>query len=333
MLNIKGILALERFLLTKPIGKDIPLSVGETVKAKVQEVLSSGSVVLKIKDGYLTVNSNIKLQKDQEILLKVLSPKDNKIQLEIISIDGKSIKNSNVSTSDIQENILNNLKILKEAVENGKIPIKSISNFPDITLTVKDAIKNSGLFYEKKVYDFYKLITQLESKLPSDLIPKLKEINTENYKEKVREIKSQINDSEIQQRLTDLETTITSIKEDLKFITQDSKTLESLSNLQILSLLSDSGYGVFNLSIPQMKIGNFEIKRVKKENEEIFYFKGNIEFDDGKVDFLVAKFTDGYFISIKVENPDLREKMKGLKKEIYNSLNSQNIKVVSLDVF
>jgi hypothetical protein len=336
MVNLKGITALERFLLFKPSGKDIPLTVGETVKAKVQEILSSGSVVLKIKDSYLTVNSNIGLQKNQDLLLKVLPPKDDKVQLEIISIDGKSIKNSNPisNVGDIQENISKSLQNLKELVESGRIPIKSISNPQELSFyDIKNTLENSGLFYEKKVYDFYNLTTNLESKLQPPLLNHLKEINTENYKEKIKEVKSQIKDIEIQQKLNELENTITSLKEDLKFNNQDYKTLENIKNLQILSLITDGAYGVFNFTIPKMKVGYFDIKKVKKENEEIFYFKGNLEFDDGKILFLVAKFKDGYFISIKAENPHLRETMKSLKKELCNSLNQHNVKVVSLDVF
>lgn len=332
MINLKALANLERFLLTKPVGKDIPLTVGETVKAKVEEILSSGSIVLKIKDGYITVKSDLQLQKNQELLLKVLFPKENKVQFELISIDGNVLKEKpslEPRVFNLQNDLTKILQQLKILAENNKLILNGIKNPEKISSNdIKNSIQNSGIFFENKIYNFFKLTTELRNKLPE-----VKEINMENYKEKINQIKSQINDSEIQEKLDSLEKSITSIKEDLKLNNQDYKVLEPVKNLQILSLLTDSVYGVFNLTFPSMRIGNFEIKKVKHDDEDVFYFKGSLDFEDGKVDFLVARFKDGYFISIKPENPEFKENMKKLKNELLKSLTQSDIKVVSLDVF
>ncbi len=340
MLNVKAIAALERFLLTKPIGNDIPLTVGETVKAKVVDVLASGSLLLKIKDGYINVraNVNINFEKNQELLLKVLPPKDGKVQLEIVSVDGKTV---NSQTLDIKPNFINDT--INKDLTNLKAFIENSSDLKKVEIlnenVIKNSLENSGIFFERKLYKFFNLMNDLEEKIKHDfnedkLISKLKEINLENFKEKIKELKEQVKrNDEIIKKLDELENTINSIKDDLKFKVEDQKVIDSIKNLQLNAILNDTFYGVFGFKIPGMKVGDFEVKKVKLEDGEAFYFRGSVDFEDGKVNFLVARFKEGFFISIKADNEELREKMKEMKGELYKSLNQQNIKVVSLDVY
>lgn len=349
MIDLKSTLALERFLLSKPIGKDIPLTVGETVKAKVVEVLSSGSVVLSLKDSYLTVNSKVNLEKGQELLLKVLPPKDNKLQLELISLNGKPLKPLEVKIDAFYFDLIKNLEtlknlpeelktqIVKNLLESSQISIENskFDKTPEInTAFVKNSIENSGTFYENKVYNFFKVITDLQENIKEESLKSiLKDLNTQNYKEKINELKEKIEDNATLHKLQQLENVIDSIKEDLKFTTQDQKTLEAVKNLQIASFLGNAVYGIFNFNLPTLKFGNFEIKKSKVNDEDAFYFKGSLDFDDGKVDFLVARFKDGYFISIRPENEELKEKLKIYKNDLFKSLNQQGVKVVSFDVY
>jgi|WetSurMetagenome_2_1015567.scaffolds.fasta_scaffold00292_4 flagellar hook-length control protein FliK len=70
--------------ITKPAGKPISLNVGEIIKADVTDLLSTGGVTLKIKDSYITARTDIPLQKDSQVMLKVLaspsSPNELKLQ-------------------------------------------------------------------------------------------------------------------------------------------------------------------------------------------------------------------------------------------------------------
>ncbi|WP_156925184.1 hypothetical protein [Sulfurihydrogenibium subterraneum] len=349
MIDLKATLALERFLLSKPVGKDIPLTVGETVKAKVIDVLPSGAVVLSLKDSYLTVNSKLNLEKGQELLLKVLPPKDNKLQLELISLDGKPLKPPEVKIDDLYSNLVKDIEtfknlpeelknqVVKSLLDSSQISIvnSKFDKTPEInTAIVKKSVENSGIFYENKLYNFFKVISELQENIKEESLKSLlRDLNTQNYKEKINELKMKIEDSATLQKLENLENTIDSIKEDLKFTYQDPKTLEAVKNLQIASLLSNAVYGIFNFNMPNVKFGNFEIKKSQVDGEDAFYFKGSLNFDNGKVDFLVARFKEGYFISIRPESEDLKEKMKIYKNELFKSLNQQGVKVVSLDVY
>jgi hypothetical protein len=70
--------------VTKPLGKPIPLNVGEIVKGEVMDLLSTGGVTLRIKGGFITARTDIPLQKDTEVMLKVIgtpsSPNELKLQ-------------------------------------------------------------------------------------------------------------------------------------------------------------------------------------------------------------------------------------------------------------
>jgi len=70
--------------VVKPTGKTIPLNIGEIVKGDVMDILPAGGVTLKIKDSFVTARTDIPLQKDSEVMLKVLgttsSPNELRLQ-------------------------------------------------------------------------------------------------------------------------------------------------------------------------------------------------------------------------------------------------------------
>jgi hypothetical protein len=71
--------------VVKPAGKPIPLNVGEIVKGEVVDVLATGGVTLKIKGSFITARTDIPVQRDSQIMLKVLgttsSPNELRLQL------------------------------------------------------------------------------------------------------------------------------------------------------------------------------------------------------------------------------------------------------------
>ena len=70
--------------VVKPTGKPIPLNIGEIVKGEVMDLLPAGGVTLKIKDSFITARTDIPLQKNSEVMLKVLgtpsSPNELRLQ-------------------------------------------------------------------------------------------------------------------------------------------------------------------------------------------------------------------------------------------------------------
>ncbi len=70
--------------VVKPTGKPIPLNIGEIVKGEVMDLLPAGGVTLKIKNSFITARTDIPLQKNSEVMLKVLgtpsSPNELRLQ-------------------------------------------------------------------------------------------------------------------------------------------------------------------------------------------------------------------------------------------------------------
>ncbi|MCX7738307.1 MAG: hypothetical protein N2Z80_02660 [Hydrogenothermaceae bacterium] len=90
MINFKPVQQnFEFFNIVKLLGASIPLSSGESVKADIVDVLPSGAVVLRIKDSYVTVKTEIPLTKENQLLLKVLELKENILKLQIVDIKSR----------------------------------------------------------------------------------------------------------------------------------------------------------------------------------------------------------------------------------------------------
>ncbi|HTZ17563.1 MAG TPA: flagellar hook-length control protein FliK [Dissulfurispiraceae bacterium] len=87
MINFK-VSDLSEGLITviKPVGKPIPLNIGEIVKADVMDILPTGGVTLRIKGSYITARTDIDLQKDSEVLLKVVGTPSsaNELRLQFV---------------------------------------------------------------------------------------------------------------------------------------------------------------------------------------------------------------------------------------------------------
>ncbi len=85
MINFKTSDLVEGLItVTKPLGKPLPLNIGEIVKGEVTDMLSTGSVTLRIKGSFITARTDVPLQKNTEVLLKVIgtpsSPSELKLQ-------------------------------------------------------------------------------------------------------------------------------------------------------------------------------------------------------------------------------------------------------------
>ncbi|RMD45940.1 MAG: hypothetical protein D6831_02735, partial [Aquificota bacterium] len=77
--------------ISKPLGHSIILKPGETLKAEVIDILPTGGIVIKAKGIHITVQTEIPLRKDTQLLLKVMDSGESgkKLKLQILSILGK----------------------------------------------------------------------------------------------------------------------------------------------------------------------------------------------------------------------------------------------------
>jgi hypothetical protein len=87
--------------VTKPLGKPIQLNVGEIVRGDVMDLLSSGAVTLRIKGSVITARTDVPLQKDSQVMLKVLgsSSSMNELRLQFLG-QADSGQASGVSKSE-----------------------------------------------------------------------------------------------------------------------------------------------------------------------------------------------------------------------------------------
>jgi hypothetical protein len=83
MINFKIITSDNNFLtLEKPTGKSIAFQIGDTIRAKVMDILPTGEVTLKIKGDFITAKTEVPIEKGAEAFLKVTGQ----------STDGKELR-------------------------------------------------------------------------------------------------------------------------------------------------------------------------------------------------------------------------------------------------
>ena len=58
--------------LLKPVGKEIPLRLGEIIEGQVVDIFPYGGLTLKVKGGYLPARTNLNFEKQETLFLKVL---------------------------------------------------------------------------------------------------------------------------------------------------------------------------------------------------------------------------------------------------------------------
>ncbi|MCX7760004.1 MAG: flagellar hook-length control protein FliK [Hydrogenothermaceae bacterium] len=187
------------------------MSTGETVKADVVDILPSGGVVLRIKDSYVTVKTEVPLTKENQLLLKVLELKNDFVRLQIIDIKPKQSQISeNVNQilqtdpellvlsfdklpPQTQKEVINFLQNqLKNSILENFPKLETAINPQNLTVkTLKKAVENSGIFFENKLLNLYKNIESLKTyienlpisaEIKDSLLEILQTTNINNYK-------------------------------------------------------------------------------------------------------------------------------------------------------
>ncbi len=153
MITIKPFVSPYEYIqITKPQGYSLSLKVGEVVRAEVIDILPSGGVVIRMKGSYITVRTEIPLQKESSLLLKILElPQDNRLKIQLLGVlDNKG--NISINKTDLSQISLNSLARL--------INIENLTDFEKIMLfqVIKDKIKPVNL-QETLSYGFIKQIS------------------------------------------------------------------------------------------------------------------------------------------------------------------------------
>lgn len=90
MVRIQEVATAGQFVtLVKPVGKDIPLRLGEILEGQVVDLFPSGGLTIRVKGGFLPARTDLNFQKDQTILLKVVGQKGQNGELILQLMDGR----------------------------------------------------------------------------------------------------------------------------------------------------------------------------------------------------------------------------------------------------
>ncbi|RMA97204.1 hypothetical protein [Hydrogenothermus marinus] len=315
MLNFKlPSIEAEYLNIVKLPAKSLTLKAGENIKAQVVDILPSGGVVIRLKGQLVEVKSEIPLQKDTQLLLKILPSSDqNNVKLRLISILSKNEAN-------IIKTILQNFQLKPSNLDFKSVQILNLIN-EQLVLNLnpsklEQAIKNSGVFFESKIRKNLDYKNDLKFKL-------LKLLSDENInpaeKEKVKQLIKDIQQYQFLSKLTDsIWTFIPFFDKELekvdfiyKKLRKNNKeyhliiiplTLKSIGNLQINILNFEK-----NLNISFFSENKKFLEKIKKNIEELqsklqmLSFNANFSFIEGNINLeniAKNKFTNIFNIKV-----------------------------------
>ncbi len=296
----------EHLQISKPLGHSLTLKAGETLKAEVIDVLPSGGIVLRAKGAHITVQTEIPLKKDTQLLLKVLDTKDsvNKIKLQIISVIDK-----------------NQIYISPKGLEN----ISSLLlQFPELKEAFSDFIFNNlplleNLSKEKKAF-LFNIIKSLAENIS---------INTLKDKSFLIYIKN-LTPENLQKALLStgvlFETKIKkeeTTSEDLKFkILKENKedSIQILINQhQTLSVLGNGFSTFLPVLWEDLKRGDIFFQ---KKNQKHFFCRIDLDFVSvGKITVDIFMLNKDLMINFFVESKKFREVLSTNLRELEEKLN------------
>lgn len=362
MINFKPVQQhIEFFNIVKPLGASISLSSGETVKADVVDILPSGAAVLRIKDSYITVKTEIPLTKENQLLLKVLDVKDNTLRMQIVDVLSKkgelaqnivqmiktnpdifitSFDNLPPQTQKELVNFLKNqfeLSIQQlETLPQTKTPI-NIENISPQTL--KQAILNSGIFFERKLFEIAqttenikKLAQTFPQGIKEEFEQTLNQVNIKNFQEilpKLTQTAKNLENQELIKNLTKLSEDFIQLSNDLKL---EDSFQPAIKTSQEISVLSGFLYGFLPIRWEGLKFSSFKYTNKVLENGKSHYFIVNLDFEDGKLSVIAQLTGEKLSVTFFVENLPLRKELKNRKFELFEHLKNQGLDIEYIDI-
>ncbi len=349
MINFKPLVNEFEFLtIVKPQGKSISFHSGETVKAEVIDILPTGGVVLRLKGGYITIRTEIPLQKDLQLLLKVMETSvDGKLKLQLLGVVEQSNQKPKIQ------------QLISELTEKGSIDFKKFDDILKLFLSNSGSIENSqkasiqfifltllGMKEQSIQLRLNSLISSVKkdsavTKLFQSLFIGSSSITGEQVKNavlnsgvlfetKLKQGKTKINEDLKGNLLKILD--ILEKKKDLESIKKVNELIKEIEIYQLLSKTTDSIFTFLPLLWQDLKESNIAFKRGKKENQ--FFCKIFLNFKEkGKLISLIMMFNRDIYLSFKVENSDLKNKIKDNISEIKERLGSLNFNIINVSFF
>lgn len=294
MLNFKLINIESEYLnIIKLPSKSLFVKSGENIKAQVVDILPNGGIVLRVKGQLVEVQSEIPLQKGNQLLLKILPSTDkNNIKFQLISIVAKKTSLIELSTNLINSlkfkpffsNIsFNSTKITDSIIQNF------ISNFKVDLSKFESIIKNTGVLFETKIRKNLDVKNDLKFKLLSFL-------NNDNIsptdKDKIKEL------------------------------------IRDIQQYQYLSKITDTFWTFLPLLINDVENSDFIYKKMKKSKKDIHFILIPLKLKNvGRIDITIVYFEKNLNITFLSKNKEflstLKKDVQTLKKNISDNFNLQ----------
>ncbi|MBK3333081.1 flagellar hook-length control protein FliK [Persephonella atlantica] len=316
MINFKPLISnYEFFQIVKPLGKSIHLKAGETVKAEVIDILPTGGVVLRMKGGLLTVETDIPLQKDTTLLLKILdtSPQ-HRLKIQVVGILDKN--NTAVQLLNLQQLKVDELISALKNTDTENILLSQIFSMSTSSLTEKERsmlsqllisiIKNSSFPHNIK-----HLFTNLQSLEPS----RFQHIILNSgvfYENKVKNRKFE------------------QIKNDFKYIAfstlseEREKIIKTIDSYQLLSKLTGGVFTFIPLMWDEMKRGDIFFKKSKK-GKNLYFCRIDLELKNlGRIVSGIFMFGKELHINFYIEDENLREIIQKSADTLMQNLKKYN---------
>jgi len=294
VLNFKLINIESEYLnIIKLPSKSLFVKSGENIKAQVVDILPNGGIVLRVKGQLVEVQSEIPLQKGNQLLLKILPSTDkNNIKFQLISIVAKKTSLIELSTNLINSlkfkpffsNIsFNSTKITDSIIQNF------ISNFKVDLSKFESIIKNTGVLFETKIRKNLDVKNDLKFKLLSFL-------NNDNIsptdKDKIKEL------------------------------------IKDIQQYQYLSKITDTFWTFLPLLINDVENSDFIYKKMKKSKKDIHFILIPLKLKNvGRIDITIVYFEKNLNITFLSKNKEflstLKKDVQTLKKNISDNFNLQ----------
>ncbi|WP_457622147.1 flagellar hook-length control protein FliK [Persephonella sp.] len=324
MINIKPFNFNYEFLtIAKPQGKSITIKPGETVRAEVIDILPSGGVVLRMKGGHLTVNTEIPLQKDTSLLLKILNTPemDHRLKFQIVAVLGKEGSISLNPRADLS------LSQLVSLLSSGKLKDSFINSLMEmlpqkfntldnsqkniLVSILLNSINSSGRWFFQKAQEMFK-----ENFVPiRDLTPdRLRNaiLNTGVFFE------------------SKLKKGSVSIDDDLKFkalksIGSGDESLRELvrviDHFQVISRLTDGVFTFLPILWNDLERGDIYVQEKSRNGKKGFLCTIDLNFSDlGDLQISIFLYEKDLMITFFVQNDSFRELINNEIKELKDRL-------------
>jgi len=283
--------------ISKPLGHSINLKPGETLKAEVIDILPSGGIVIKAKGVHITVQTEIPLRKDTQLLLKVMDSgeSEKKLKLQIVSILDKSQIKPDFS---------------KELTALTKNQLSEISFTETVYRYIPEVLNSKG---KEKILDI--LMAIINSK---DISVKFDILKNYNFFIHIKDINPEILEKIIKKSGILLETKLKNkdTEEDLKSEIlkgklRDETLKELIKQHQIVSALTGGLSTFLPVIWEDLKNSSLFFYRKKRKNRESFFCRIELNFKEiGLVSVDLFMFENDLMVKFFVENSSFKEKLR-----------------------